>query len=133
YMKSAAAVSYGFGSQGTELRKFIGEHDDGVTDLQFRMHDFAIGTFHDSAVFRAECLFIKLNCFRGVSNREVRCERVISVGNWFHCHKASESRVFSGSLHPFAGRNCKRKNKKGFYCGEVRAPQGNALEEPRHA
>src|SRR4029077_5454945 len=98
-VESAAAVSNGLRRERAEIGKFVSQHDDRVADHQLRMHDFAIRTFHYSSLLGAERLFVELNCFRCVANREIRSQCVVSIGNWFHCHKASWKRI-SGQFTP---------------------------------
>src|SRR5947209_4517945 len=93
----ACPATLRFGANDSEIGKFVGEHDDGVADLQFRVHDLAIWSFHYAAFFGAKRSLVKINRTFSIADGHEWGKCVVSLWNWFHGHEASWERSFSQS------------------------------------
>src|ERR1700722_5700264 len=118
--------------ESAKLREFVAQHDDGVPDLQFRMHDLAVGTFHGASIRGAKGLFIEFDGTGCIADREGGCDAVVSIGNGLYGHRET-SRV------KFGGTDFNTKNRKGLLkeCDRPRTRSGHetkhvsgVLEEP---
>ncbi len=70
------------------LRRFVGEHDRRIADLDFGMPDLAARSGHAQELDGAERFFVELERARGVVEDEVRGDGVITRGNGFDGHDA---------------------------------------------
>ena len=60
---------------------FVGEHDHGIADFDFRVTDLSIGSVHTHYFLRTECVLVKVEGPRGVVKSKIRRYRAISLGN----------------------------------------------------
>src|ERR1700722_4140665 len=68
------------------------------------MHDLAVRAFHNAALLCSERLFIEFDGADRVTDGEIWCESVVSIGNWFYSHKrTSRVRNFSNAVYTKRG------------------------------
>src|SRR5438034_4403849 len=73
------------------LRKFIGQHDDRVTDRDFCMANPSVSHRHPKFFSRPQCLLVEVERLSGSFDIQIWGHRVISLWNRFHiaCHESS--------------------------------------------
>ena len=76
-------------AEGIHFRELIGQHDHGIADPNFGMHDLAAGAIHAHDFSRAECPLVTLQSLRGTGKNQVRRHRMVSIRNWLHGHGIS--------------------------------------------
>jgi hypothetical protein len=72
------------------LWKFINQKEPGIPNFKLRMEKrFAVSPWHATDLFGSKGLLIKLNRLTGAFDYQVRCNRMLSLGNWLdlmgHC------------------------------------------------
>jgi hypothetical protein len=86
-VQAHAGAAHGLRGYRSELGKFIPHHDDGISNLDFRVHHFAAGIFGDSTLFRPECLLVEFDGSSTIFDCHEGSDGVIALRNGFYCHK----------------------------------------------
>src|SRR5579864_2967187 len=68
------------------LRKFIGEHDQGIADLDLRVANPAVGMRCTHSFDGGKSLLVKFNRLCGALDAKMRRHRMIALWNCLDCH-----------------------------------------------
>src|SRR5271165_4819823 len=74
----------GFGSERAVIRKFVHQHDRGITDTYHRVHEFSIGTRHPAYFQGIEGSFVEVDRIGGACASQVRRHRVHAFRDRFY-------------------------------------------------
>jgi hypothetical protein len=80
------------------LRKFVGQHDDGIADGEFRVANLAVRHRQAAALLSAEGALVKLDRLRRVLHGQIGCDGMETVRNGFRfcCHRSGNMAASSG-------------------------------------
>jgi len=74
-------------AERVHLRKFVGQHDGRVADLDFRVHDRAAWAWEAHQLLSAKGAFVEVDRTCGALNDQIRRHGVVTVWDRFCFHK----------------------------------------------
>src|SRR5882762_5804041 len=85
-VQSHADAAGGLGRERAILRELIAQHDDGIANAQFSMHDLAVRALHDALLYGSESLLVELDGASSIADGQKRSDGVITLRNSSNGH-----------------------------------------------